>query len=128
MLRSVAMMNVPIEYKYSIESMFFNRVTGGYRDIVEQAESHRMIFFGVMSRWAYCCERIVQLPRDNLVNSGQTGTRAEQCRVPGIGANNGVAVQIARPIPATVAYMINMAGVVVGGKLVIGGTSRFRKN
>ena len=49
---SVAVMNVPIEDQNALQATLLERVESSYGDIIEEAEAHSSVGFGVMPRRA----------------------------------------------------------------------------
>ena len=70
-LRPVAMVDIPIHDQHTAEPMAALEVSGGNRDIIEQAEPHRMVPLGVMARRTDRAEGIVHSVRHNRVRRGQ---------------------------------------------------------
>src|ERR1051325_9092042 len=61
-LRAVAVMNVPIDDRDSLDlRIVLLRVTCSNGDVIEQAETHRAFFGRMMSRWTYRHERVADL-------------------------------------------------------------------
>ena len=53
---AVAVVDVPVEYEHALHPVLADRQLGGDRHIVEQAEAHRAVAFGVVAGGPYSAE------------------------------------------------------------------------
>ena len=53
---AVAVVDVPVEDQHPLDAQRGDRMTRGDGDVVEQAEAHRPVRHGVVSRWAMRAE------------------------------------------------------------------------
>jgi ribosomal-protein-alanine N-acetyltransferase len=92
-LGSVAVMNVPINYRDSISIR--PEAGRGHCDVVEEAESHRSIDGGVMARWSKCqkCEAQSLVAAHYLDRLGPRSCRAHG-RLPTVRTGNGVVIKM----------------------------------
>ena len=77
------MVDVPVEDQHALDAQLRDRVTRRDGNVVEQAEAHRPLRHGVMSRWSVRAEAdlpraAVDQPADEL--DGPTGG-VQGCRV-----------------------------------------------
>lgn len=92
MLCTVAMMHVPVEDSDALESGDLAQPLCGNGDIVEEAEAHGVVGFGVMTGGAHGREHVVVLTFDYLFAGFDRGTGSEQGGIPGAFYHVGVGI------------------------------------
>jgi hypothetical protein len=67
-------------------------------DIVEQAEAHGLIAFGVVARWANGAESIAQPARMDFINGCNHGSRRTQSGLERPGRHHRIAIDVDKPV------------------------------
>ena len=67
-LRAVAVMHIEIEYRDALQAVLLQRVSRPHRDVVEDAEPHRLPAFRVMSGRADTAKGILDLARHHQIH------------------------------------------------------------
>ena len=67
--------------------MLTHQVFRRQRDVIEQTEAHRLIRFGMMSRWPDSAEGARHIPRHHLVTGRQDTARRERSHMVALGTD-----------------------------------------
>ena len=93
-LRSVPVMNIPVNDQHSLQSVNRLRVTGGERDVADQTESHRPGFERMMTWRTNRAERS-RARMSRAIDCCECATGSRSCCVPGAFACDSVGVELA---------------------------------
>ena len=85
-LRAVAVVDVEVDYRDSLEPLLLQRVGSGHADVVEYAKAHRAALRCVVAARAHRAERVQYPPSHHLVHrqqprAGRAPRRSEAVRV-----------------------------------------------
>jgi len=110
-LRSVAVVDVPIDDQDLREAVLFLHVTGADGDIVEDAESHSVVSQGVVPRGPDGAERVARLALDNGIDGGENAARSDKRRVIRLAGNGHVGgIEIQQSVLAGGAGTLDILG------------------
>jgi hypothetical protein len=93
-LGAVAVVHVKVDDRDPLEAMALQRVLRRDGDVVDEAEAHRLVSRGVVTRWSHGTEGVDHLPRHHRVGRVDGGTGSDQDGVPRMGVDRGVGVDL----------------------------------
>jgi hypothetical protein len=102
------MVDVPVEDKDSLHPMGLNRMGGGHRHVVEQAEAHRPIAFRVVAGRTQATEGEAPIRQQPLHSDHRAAGRMQR-RLPGPGARDGIEVDDPAAAPGELLDRIHVA-------------------
>ena len=115
-LGAVAVVHVEIDDRHALQAAHIERVARCDRDVVEEAEAHRLIARRVVAGRAHRAERAFDLAVDHRVGRGDRGAGGAQRGVQGAGTRGGVGVDRSRHAAACDALQkVLQLGHVTGG-------------
>lgn len=87
-------MDIEIDNSHSLQTMRFHCVSRAYRNVVEQAESHCPVRFGVMARGPYAAEGGLHLATGDEIHSGHDGAGSPVRRQQAIRTDDCIRVDV----------------------------------
>jgi hypothetical protein len=108
-LGPVAVVDVEVDDDHPLAP--FGQGGGPHGDVVDHAETHRLLGQGVVSRRPGGHERSVALARRQGVDGGQHAAGGQQCRVPRPRSHDGVGIESA---PAAAAELLHQFQIPLG--------------
>ena len=110
-LGAVAMVDVPVDHQDALDAALLESVRGGHRDVVEQAEAHRSVSLGVVSRRPQATEGEPPVGEYPLCGVHRPAGRVKR-GLPGAGAGHRVEVDQPAPAPRELLNRVDVALVV----------------
>src|SRR5687767_2043992 len=89
-LRSVAMMNIPVDDQHSIQLVFARRHARGDRNVVKQAKTHRSVSNGMVPRRPNDAQGLPIFAADNAVYGVANSARGAPRHLVRSAADDGV--------------------------------------
>ncbi len=96
-LRSIAVMNVPIQYEHSFELVVREEAMRRDRHVIQQTESHGMISLRVVTRWANCTKRVIDFAAHDGIDGLDDSPGCKSSDFKTLGADSGVGHVAQRP-------------------------------
>ena len=88
------MVHIKIDDCNTLQPMHFECMTCGNTNIIEEAETHRGIFFAMVAGWTYGTEGIFDFAFHDQVNRMATRTSSTKCGLPGMRVHCSVRIEM----------------------------------
>ena len=97
-LRAVAVVHVEVDDGDALGAVLLARIEGGDGDVGEDAEAHGALVLGVMAAGANLAEDVGDAGAlvHDAVDGGEAGADGAQRRLPGLGRQHGVGIELRR--------------------------------
>jgi hypothetical protein len=89
-LRAIAVMHVKINYRYTLGSILGAGIKGGDGGVIEKAETHGAVVFGVVAGWAHGEEGVLRISFKHGIDSGGGSAHRAQNGGQSAGGHDGV--------------------------------------
>ena len=93
-LGSIAVMHVEIDNRHPRKPVRLQGMGGGYRDVIEKAETHRIRPFGMMARRTHGTKGILHFTGHHQIDGHDSRTCRTQCGLPGVGIHRRIRIEV----------------------------------